>query len=239
MIWGLKEINGSPLSGLGGVAAQLNTGRDHLQRILDQFLYIRLSMPANIPLNKIEVADAYREAQMVHMSHLHGAGDLIDWLHALLRNPTEEGPRSRMRLWAAEDAMRVRNVAYHSCQVLAILRIYPSNYPLEPFSAFHAGAVLWCVAQVLPRPTNQANDPILRLDKIPTSERESVPAREWVSTGTLSRVSMFGVPNLASDEGKDQILEETVTLLGRMTCCSISQNFLKVLVGLLGSRSTT
>jgi hypothetical protein len=239
MIWALKEINGSPMSSLGGVAAQLNTGRDHLQDILDRFLLIRLSLPAHVPLTKIELADAYREAQMIHMSHLHGAGDLVDRLHAFLRSPTDEGLWRRMMHWAAQDVMRVRNVAYHSSQVLAILRNYQSNYPLEAFTAFHAGAVLWFVAQVLPRPTNEANDPVLRLDKIPTCDRDLTPTREWVSTGTPARVSVFGVPNLASDEGKNQVLEQTAALLKRMTCWRISQNFLKVVMGLLGSELAT
>lgn len=239
MIWDLKETRGSPMSSLGGVEAQLNARREHLQEILDQFLHIRLCLPRSMPLNKVELGDAYREAQMVHISHLHGAGDLVDWLHALLRSPTEEGPRRRMLQWAAQSPARVRSVAYHSSQILAILRNYQSNYPLEPFTAFHAGTVLWCVAQVLPRLTLQSNDPVLRLDEIPTCEKDVIPAKEWVSTGNPSRVSVFGVPNLASDQAKDQVLEETAELLKRMTCWSISQNFLKVVTGLLGSGLAT
>lgn len=235
MIWSMKEINGSPMASLGGVAAQLNDGTKHLQRIVDRFLHMRISLQIVSPLSKKEVADAYREAQMVHISHLHGAGDLMDWLHMLLRDPSSESTRLRMTHWAAQDAMRVREVAYHSSQVLSILRQYQANYPLEPFSVFHAGAALWCVAQVLPRHSPQINNASLRIDKIPTSEKESFAMKEWVASGSHSHISLFGVPNLASDAGREHVLEQTAGLLKRMTCWSMSQSFLKVIMGLMDS----
>lgn len=47
------------------------------------------------------------------------------------------------------DAVRVREVAYRSAQILAITRKYPYNLPQEAFSSFHVGAVLWCIADLL------------------------------------------------------------------------------------------
>lgn len=233
MIWGLKEMSGSPMSGLAGVTGQLNIGRKHLQDILDRFLHIRITLPLCTPLSQRELADAYRESQMIHMSHLYGAGDLMDWLYTLLRDPELESTRIRMTQWAAQDDARVREVAYHSSQVLAILRNFQANYPLEPFTAFHAGAVLWCAAQVLPRPNRPVNGSFLRLDKIPVNEEEFFAAKEWISSGSTLHVSVFGVPDLTSENGKEQVLEQTGALLRRMTCWSISQNFLKVIMALM------
>ena len=233
MVWSMKEINVSPMASLGGVAAQLNNGTKHLQRIIDRFLHMRISRQVSSPLSKREIADAYREAQMVHLSHLHGAGDLMDWLHRLLRDPSCQSTRLRMSHWAAEDDVRVREVAYHSSQVLSILRQFQANYPLEVFNAFHAGAALWCVAQVLPRRAPQTDSASMRIDKIPTSEKESSAMKEWVTSGSHSSVSLFGVPNLASDAGREHVLEQTAGLLKRMTCGNMSQSFLKVIMGLM------
>ena len=231
----MKEINASPIVSLGGVASHLNDGTKHLQSIVDRFLHIRISLNVATPLTQTELADAYREAQMVHMSHLHGAGDLMDWLYMLLRDPNSESTRLRMTQWAAQDDMRVREVAYHSSQVLSILRHYQANYPLEPFSAFHVGAALWCVAQLLPRPKPEVNSVALRIDKIPTCEKEALVLKDWVTLGSHTHVTLFGVPNLASDAGKEHVLEQTAVLLRRMTCWNMSQNFLKVIMGLMAS----
>ena len=237
MIWSLKEINGSPISSLGGMDGTLNIGRKHLQEIVDRFLHIRTALRAATPLSRIELFDAYREAQMVHLSHLYGAGDLVDWLHILLRSPTEARAHSRMMQWAAQDPARVREVAYHSAQVLAILRKYRANFPMEPCSAFQAGTVLWCMTGLLAQSPRETGAPVLRLDIIPTDKRESLPAREWISSGIPSSVSIFGVPDLASEDAKDQVLEQTAGLLRSMTCWRISQSFLKVITGLMGSRT--
>lgn len=225
-------MDASLMNSLGSVAQQLSIGRDHLQNILDRFLHMRTM---STTLTRFELADAYREAQMIHMSHLHGAGNLVDWLHPLLRNPNEESARLHMMKWAAEDAGRVRNVTYHCSQVLAILRNYQANYPLEPLSAFHAGAVLWCAAQLLPRSAPLADEPTLRLDNIPRCEKDSIAPREWIASGIPSRVHLYGVPNLACEDAKDQVLEQTADLLKRMTCWNISQSFLKIIMRLMST----
>lgn len=233
MIWTSKELSGGPMSIFGGgLTGQLDAGRQFLQQILDRFLYVQLCSPASSPLSLQETIDMHYQAQNIHLANLYAAGDLMDWLYSVVRDPRSRINEERMRHWATQDPKRVREVAFHSSSVLSILRDHQTNYPFEPFCAFHAGAALWCMAQLLPPSSTKDKSPPLRLDRIPPGASDQMAVRKWISTGVPSRVSVFGVPDLASVAGRQYVLEQTAELLQRMSFWGISQNFVKVVLGL-------
>lgn len=51
-----------------------------------------------------------------------------------------------------------------------------------------------------------------------------------------TRVSIHGVPDLAGLDGPMQILQQVATLLERMKVWKISQNLLRIVLGLLPER---
>lgn len=111
------------------------------------------------PLNTTGLLQAARNLPLSHMSHLHSAGDLMDWLYLFLQTDERElrGAQIRRARWALEDAHRVRQVAFHCGQILGLSRRFPNAFPQQPFMIFHAAAALWCVAPFLRSP--QSNEP--------------------------------------------------------------------------------
>lgn len=107
----------------------------------------------------VELRRAVERALVVHLSHLYGASDLMDWMPALLRSAgLNKVARERMQVWAREDPVRLRRVVYHSAQILGVSRDFPFNNPFEPFYAFYAGAALWCAATVMATETGPEAD---------------------------------------------------------------------------------
>jgi hypothetical protein len=238
MIWTSREISGGPMSRSGGgLMGHMDAGRQYLQDTLDRFLYVQLSSSASSHLSPRETIDMHYEAQMIHLAHLCAAGDLMDRLYPFVREPRSRAIEERMRQWAAQDPKRVREITIHSSRVLFILRDHQGNHPFEPFCAFHAGAALWCMAQLLPASSTKDRSPSVRLDQISAGASDHLSARNWISTGMPSRVSVFGVPNLACAAGKELVLEQTAELLKSMSFWGISQNFVNVVLGLQQIRS--
>ncbi|KAJ9604695.1 hypothetical protein H2200_010809 [Cladophialophora chaetospira] len=238
MLWTLKEIKRSPICDL--VDTDDHQGRDqrNLLKVVDKFQ--RVSIVKESPRGTVDM-DVVRRYQLVHLAHFFAAGDLMNWLYPLLRGGTEATrAREPMGKWADASASRVRELAYHSAQVLAVIRNYPCNLPLEAFNAFHAGVVLCCMASLLPEDSQpQAGRPILTLDKL--AEREGQEALNqdaidaWILEGGSQIVGVFGVPVLASRVGKWQVLEQTADILRGMRVWGIAQNFLNVITELLGT----
>ncbi|KEF51214.1 uncharacterized protein A1O9_12717 [Exophiala aquamarina CBS 119918] len=234
MMWGVKEMKASPFGDMIPGTVQASEGQMKLQGLIDRFLYLRTNPVAAATLTRRELACAFRQVQMIHMSHLYAAGDLMDWLYPLLRRgPEYESAKARMMKWASQDAVQVREVAFHSSQTLAVFREHQANFPHEPFTAFHAGAVLWCVADLLPKSSSMHTSPGIRLDRLVSHERETVAVKEWIQTGGPQVVSIYGVPNLTAKDGKTQVLEELAALLKRMKPWGIAHNFLKVVTRLM------
>jgi hypothetical protein len=237
MIWSLKEINGSGINDLVRETNHLNEGKKNLLEVLDQFQQSPGASASALYTQK-DLARVAARAQIVHMSHLYGAGDLMDWLYPLLRGSRShegENPRSRMMHWAEQSVVRIREVAYHSAQTLAIIRQYPYGLPSEAFNAFHAGVVLWCMAEVLPRESCTTPRCRIRIDKLAgqDDEGDNTAIGLWIRDGGPHAVSLHGVPSLGSDHGRQQVLEQTADLLKGMRVWGIAQNFLKVILELM------
>lgn len=239
ILWSVKETQASPINDLVRHAHVLTESKKHVQEVLDRFLVVQ------VPTTKTALASFVRKTQTIHMSHLYGAGDLMDWIRPMLRGRTEsEGAKKRMVAWGAEDPFRVRSVAYHSAQTLAILRRFPHNEPLEAFNVFHAGVVLWCMGGLLGKaresypsyiPGEKPKD-AYRIDA--TTRRgdscvQSQSDEDWIKNGGPQLVSLHGVPDLCCTRGQMQVLEQTAEILEHMQVWGIAQNFLLVILQMI------
>ncbi|KIW88099.1 uncharacterized protein Z519_11209 [Cladophialophora bantiana CBS 173.52] len=75
---------------------------------------------------RTQLLQAMYRTRLSHVARLYGAGDLMTFLYPYLRNGQEtEKAKIRMFQWVQKDQRRVRNVTYHSAQILALLRKYP------------------------------------------------------------------------------------------------------------------
>lgn len=176
-------------------------------------------------------------ASMVHLCHLDGAGDLMDWLPALLRTAgRHNAARARMSRWGQEDPARLRQVTYHSAQILSISRSFPFNTPSESFYVFYAGAALWCAAILLEKPDDAGvemrddESPALFLN-VPKMAKETDIQRiqQWLCEGVSVRLGVYGVPDLGSQESRVQVLQETLSILQNMRTWGLSKAFSEVI----------
>ncbi|KAF2099256.1 hypothetical protein NA57DRAFT_55232 [Rhizodiscina lignyota] len=233
-IWSLKELESSPTHDLAPEAWPMGDGKLNLLKQLDRFL----SSPTAKREGKrnTTMRSSVEINQIVHMSHLTGAGDLLDWLHTLARSSgTHTAARARMVKWGSENSRRVRDVAFHSAQMLALVREYPFNHPAESYNAFWAGVALWCMAHLLP-PVNTISGlrPAIQIDSLgEAGDLQFDLSTEWVEQGGEYAITLYGIPDLVTLEGRFEILEQTATLLEKMPVWGISNNFFKVVLLLI------
>jgi hypothetical protein len=182
MLWTLKEIRSSPIDDLV-TPPSYDDGRRDLLRAIDRMTIPIMAASKNN--TRTEMDRLVHRMQLVHISHIYGAADLMNWLYPYLRHgPEAENARIRMREWANENPPRTRDVAYHCAQILGLVRHYPSNMPLEPFLTFHAGVVLSCMATVLPRRPTYNQSSSIQLDLLdPGSGDVTNRQASWVSNG--------------------------------------------------------
>jgi hypothetical protein len=219
MLWTLKEIKGSPICDLVDKSPHID---DERRNLLDLFQESPATLSSKYPPQSH--ASVVGRMQMLHMSHLYGAGDLMDWLYPLLRSSVDaDTAKERMKKWAAEGPERIRKVAWHSAQTLGIIRLYWYNLSLEAFNAFHAGVVLWFMTALLPQSSNAQIGPIqhqprsiIRLDDLTTSALTDSGVTTWIRDGNPAIISLYSVPDLASYRGRRLVLEQTADLLRGM-----------------------
>jgi hypothetical protein len=247
MIWSIGEMEKNPLVEFLGNKPRYAEDKSRLLDILDGFM-VSPSDPMAMYASR-SLADTVHKAQTIHMSHLISADDLMDWLVPLLRGGCyEDAARARMICWASQDAVRVREMAFHSAQTLSIIRQYQFNLPQESWNIFYAGALLWCFSNLLsPQRKRHEAEPspiqsqehreaisACRIDYIGGYyDTETVSIRTWVDNGGAQIVSLHGVANLCCAVGRRQVLEQTAGLLRRMHVWGIAQNFLKVILTLI------
>lgn len=231
MLWTLKEIRSSPVNDLV-TPPQFDDGRQILLNALDG-----MSVPI-VPLSKThtktELDRLVHRMQLIHVAHIYGAGDLMNWLYAYLRpGPEAENASIRMRQWGRENTRRTREVAYHCSQLLALLRHYPNNLPLESFLIFHAGVVLSCIAILLPPTIHPNQSTCLHLDQLASGDEIlAKPVADWINNGGDVQLSLIGVPSLCSTAGRQDVLDQTAGLLKRRKVWGMARNLTKVVLSL-------
>lgn len=223
------------------VGGQLGPGLDHpKQKVLEVLGHFSQTPSLLLRTHpKLEVARVVQEMHLVHMSHLHAAGGLMRWINPFLRKvllskPSQSSSYQTARViqWGAENPRRVREVAYHCAQILALTRQFPENMCMEAFNTFHAGIILLCMARLLTtsQNTDQSGD-TLRIDyqgdpDDPTSRGIS----EWVHEGGNEVIGVHGAPVLCCEQGWGQVLDETAALLTRRRVWGIAQNLVNVVL---------
>ncbi|KIW19440.1 hypothetical protein PV08_00012 [Exophiala spinifera] len=232
-LWSIKELQASPLQDVVPEQWPFLAHKSNLLDKLDSYL-TPLSI-ARMSGNDQELRQAVARALMIHISHLYGANDLMDWLPGLLRSAGKsEMIKERMKTWGKEDPVRLRRVIYHSAQIIAISRDFPFNAPYEPFFVFHAGAALWCAAQLLGEaPTDSESDNsvnLLFLDRhITDGDVDYFKVLKWIREGGSVVIGLHGVPILGAQSSHVQVMEETVRILRNMRVWALSGAFIDVL----------
>ncbi|KAK5040505.1 hypothetical protein LTS07_001003 [Exophiala sideris] len=231
MVWSLKEIRSSPINDLVSPPI-FDDGRQTLLNALDGMSVSIVTLSKTH--TKTELDRLVHRMQLIHVAHIYGAGDLMNWLYAYLRHgPEAENASIRMRQWGQEDLGRTREVAYHCSQLLGLLRHYPNNVPLESFLIFHAGVVLSCVAVLLPTATNPDQSAGLHLDQLHLEDDRSTNLMtDWVNNGGDVQLSLSGVPSLCSPAGRQDVLDQTASLLKRRKVWGMARNLTKVVLSL-------
>ncbi|KAH0839188.1 hypothetical protein FOPE_05317 [Fonsecaea pedrosoi] len=231
MLWSLKENRSSPLNDLI-MPAPFDDGRTDLLRALDVMSVSIVALSKTH--TKTEIFRLVHRMRLIHVAHIYGAGDLMNWLYPYLRHgPEAENAAVRMRRWGSEDPQRLREVAYHSAQVLGLIRNFPNSMPLEPYLIFHAGVVLSCVAPLLPPSPCSTQNPPLQLDQLDPGDN-SVSKRHfyWIKNGGNPCISVFGVRSLCCPAGRQAVLDQTAALLKRQKVWGIAHNLEKVVLSL-------
>ena len=238
ILWSVKEFEASPVNDLVRQSHVLSESKKHVQEVLHKFL-LGTHSKSRLRTKKALAAFVHR-TQIVHMSYLYGAGNLMDWIHPLLRGGQQaNSAKISMAHWGSHDAVRLRSVAYHSSQILALIRLFPNNEPLEAFNVFHAGVVLWCTAGMLGKTRvaekqSRVGSTAYRIDSTAKElGTESEDDTAWIKSGEPSIVSLDGVPDLCCRDGQVQVLEIIAEMLDRMRVWGVAKNFLLVVLQLL------
>lgn len=187
-----------------------------------------------------EQALIVRRVQVLHSSHLHNAGDLMDLIRRLVRPLSDHKAAERgFVIWAKQDPERVREIAFHAAQTLAMVRHFASNLPLEPFDVFHAGVVLWSLSALLHqdashRESSDSPSATIYLDHLAKHEDDtaSTSTQDWLQNGGCSTLGLFSVPNLCTPIGQIQVLELVADMLKKMPVWGVAVSFRRVILGL-------
>jgi hypothetical protein len=240
MIWTTKEILGNPVHDL--VSDQTNYFRaTELISVLDLFLESPL---ANRDLRtQMQTTSLVRQLSLIHIGHLYGAGDLMNWLYPLLRSSDVDGTlRRRMQQWKADSPSQVRDATYHAAQIMGLAHQFADHGPYQVFAVFHAGVVLFYLAELLREPGETPGGSMLgtpyrdhlQLDFLgPASDDQAIRIRQWVVRGSPAVIGLHGIPDLCSPQGRPQVLEKTADMLSRMQLVwGVAENLRRVVLRL-------
>lgn len=241
-LWSIKELQASPIIDVVPERWPLVSHKVALLEQLDKFSASLSTLRATN--DDKELSRQVERTSIIHLCHLYGANDLMDWLPALLRSSgMNKVAKERMKNWALEDPVRLRKVAYHSAQIMAISRDFPFNGPYEPFHVFYAGSALWCIASQLPEPdedgaSHNSEAPILLDRHFMDGDVDHLKVLQWIQEGGMDTlVGLYGVPVLGGQSSCVQALEETIRILHNMRRWDLSTAFVNVLRQLLRAES--
>ncbi|KAF5235272.1 hypothetical protein FAUST_7165 [Fusarium austroamericanum] len=230
-LWSIKELQASPIMDVGPENWPLVQHKRTLLLKLGQFLI----SPETIKSNETKLRHVVERLLIIHLCHLYGAGDLMDWLPALLRARGQHKEiRARMTKWGLEDGARLREVAYHSAQILALSRSFPFNCPNESFYVFYGGAALWCASTLLKESRRGIEADgyavevasVLRLDTLcARDDGDKNQLEHWLGQAIDVRVCLFGIPDLGSEDSPIQVLQETSRILENMRVWELPKGF--------------
>jgi hypothetical protein len=249
MVWSWKEVLTTP--GVQHGRLPMEHFQDTKQDILTTLDGLRATMfRTSWRLQLPSSTGAILQSSLIiHISHLYAADDVMDWFYPLIRRGHVAARwKARAAQWAAQNPVKVREVAYHSAQILAITRKHPSNFPTEVFATFHAGLYMWLISSLwqeqyagtdLPAWENSLEIRLDQLDIEMDEESYSNCVAPWIIDGVPGanpRVSIHSVPDLTGVDGPRQVLNLVAKLLERMRVWKVSENLLQIIVGLVPHR---
>jgi len=254
----MKEITASPIVSKNANRLENYEGdKRDLIKALDDILVLYGLFNPRLTESPGLLRSTMRNAQIIHMCHLQAAGHFMDWLHPLIRGgPNSKRAHQNLLLWANKNPRKVREVAYHSAQIMAITRRYPQNLSLEPMNAFHSGIALWCVAGILlrQRPGGPRSGKNLRLDTLASKESVDSSQIDEPGNGPISKdvqlwiqkdepyhsavLSIHGIPDIVCMEGRRLILLQVAETLRCNKVWGIAHSFLAVVRQLMNSEES-
>ncbi|KAF4439163.1 hypothetical protein FACUT_4345 [Fusarium acutatum] len=237
MVWTTKEICSNPVHDILP-GPNIDVQKESLLATLNCFLE-----PAHDEISGFrsfkDTTFLVRRLCAVHMGHLYGCGELMNWIYPLLRNKDMDGSlERRMRYWLADRPEMVRKAMYHASQILGLSDRFADHGPYQSFSVFHAGVVLFYLARLCllsPKDTAlQQPSEHLQLDFLgPTCDVYAVRIEQWLKGSFLATVGLQGVPDLVSRQGLFQILEIVAKMLQQMQVVwGVAENFCKIILKL-------
>jgi hypothetical protein len=226
-LWSVKDMHFSSIIEQdhdGFESALCNKQQEELLTTIDK-LYEHPGLSSRFCTRSQLLQVVYR-AQLTHIAHLFGAGDLLNFLYSYLRKGHEAAEAGhRMQQWAEKEPCRVRRVAYHSAQLLGLMRKFPSNLPAEPFVVFHAGVVLSMMSTLLPACSESPETTSLQIDDLHGDKQQVKKAQMWVKHGGNVSIWMHGVASLCCEQGRQEVLEQSAWLLNGMNVWPIAKKF--------------
>lgn len=238
LMWETMELEFSAGGALINISSGLADRRIALHAAIQKFV-------TPLTPNPVVPREAGFEAKvqlsrLAQYGALLDADDLINYTHLVWRgNPTSGPARKVLLQWAAKNPRKVRQVARASAFILNATRQFPYNHHLDAHHAFHAGFMVWSLIPLLrslqasvpahlPVPDQQllGQHAVCQLDCLASGDSpEQEKVAQWVESGEFCVLRMHAVPDILSEEGSRQILQQTADILRRMPVWGIAQVF--------------
>lgn len=187
-----------------------------------------------------------QQMYLIRTSFVLASDDIADYMHLVwARGPRSKEAQEHLEQWAIQHPKKVRLNVYLAAQALSVVRQCPFNNPREPYYAFHSGFILWSMVSVLrstqrdPRTwsTIEASSTrrrVCQLDWLgPEDASELQTINDWIECGGEHVLRMYGVPEVDTEQGMQQVLQQTADILKRMPVWGIAQNFLNAILRVL------
>lgn len=190
-----------------------------------------------------------------HYSYLYAARDIMDLAISLARRSTAAEERKerilRMKAIFNADPVNARALAWHAVQILAVGRNYRIHTSCDTLRVFMGGVYLWAFVKYYKshvyddddrgssadeeddddgdESMGEADSEVegVRLDELPWTTTKSTgagsEAARWIKFG--GKASIYGVKNLCSEKGANEILKLVMGLLQRMKLWGIGEKF--------------
>jgi len=186
-----------------------------------------------------------------HYSYLYAARDIMDLAISLARRSTAAEERKerilRMKAIFNADPVNARALAWHAIQILAVGRNYRIHTSCDTLRVFMGGVYLWAFVKYYKSHVyyhddrgssadGEDNDDDsmdddeaegVRLDELPWTTTKSTgagsEAARWIKYG--GKASIYGVKNLCSEKGANEVLKLVMVLLQRMKLWGIGEKF--------------
>ena len=184
---------------------------------------------------------ALRIAIATHYSHIYAAGRLTGIItriarrraaeadssfggnHYNLPNTTEGVTRENahedvfIKTAFQEDPRNIRELMWHSTQVIFLQRRHPFNSPHEPLSVFLAGISLWAFLKYFnPEGCQPEADISVQLDEpyFGTQQDVQYALQEWIDKG--GKTYLDGIGNVRSSDAPRRMLELCIDMTKRL-----------------------